>query len=85
MNCHDDSKAQSTDAKGKKQGGHLGHMLMMVLCCGLPILILGLVPVIVQFNPALGQFLGTYAWLLCPLLMVPMMVMMLGGHKKDHS
>ena len=85
MDCHDDSKSQTANPKEKKQGGHLGHMLMMVLCCGLPILILGLVPFIVQFNPALGKFLGASSWLLCPLLMVPMMFMMMGSHKKGHS
>lgn len=85
MDCHDDSKAVQTTEPGKKKGGHGGHMLMMVLCCGLPILIVSAVPFLVQFNPGLAKFLGSYSWLLCPILMVPMMFMMLGSHKKDHS
>lgn len=85
MDCHDDSKSLVKAEDEKKGRGHGGHMLMMVLCCGLPILALAAVPFVVQFNPGLGKFLGSYSWLICPILMVPMMFMMMGNHKKDHS
>lgn len=81
MDCHDDSKSLAKTDGEKKPGGHSGHILMMVLCCGLPILALAAVPFVVQFNPSLGRFLGSYSWLICPILMIPMMFMM-GNHKK---
>jgi hypothetical protein len=65
-----------------KKTNHLPHLLMMVLCCGLPLLLVSLVPTILTANPALGAMVGKYAFLLCPILMIPMLIMMLRGHKK---
>lgn len=61
----------------------LKHMRHMLLCCGLPIVIVGLVPFIVRINPTAGGILGRIAPFLCPIMMLAMLPMMLGGHKKD--
>ncbi len=62
--------------------GPLKHMLHMLLCCGLPIVILGLLPFIAKISPAAGSVLGRFAPYLCPIMMLAMLPMMLGGHKK---
>jgi hypothetical protein len=57
-------------------------MLHMVLCCGLPILIVGFLPLITRFSPDAGSFIGKIVPFLCPIMMVSMMVMMFGGGRK---
>lgn len=78
MNCHGNNE--------KKQGTHshssLKHMWHMILCCGLPIVIIGLLPVIARFNPAASGLLGRLAPFLCPIMMLLMLPMMFGGNKK---
>jgi hypothetical protein len=78
MNCHDDKK--------EKQGAHkhspLKHVLHMVLCCGLPILIIGLLPFIARFSPAAGGVLGRIAPFICPIMMMLMLPMMFRRDKK---
>ena len=76
MNCHGDNK--------EKQRSHspLKHMLHMLICCGLPIVIIGLLPFIARINPAAGGALGKIAPYLCPVMMLAMLPMMLGGSKK---
>ena len=79
MNCHGDNKG--------KQGGHkhstLKHMLHMIICCGLPIVIVGFLPLISRISPDAGNFVSSIVPFLCPLMMIGMIPMMLGGHKKD--
>ncbi len=76
MNCNKEKKGT---------GGHSGiaHMLMMVVCCGLPIAIIAMIPLLSGIPGA--DIFARYIWLLCPILMIPMMLMMLrpnkhGGH-----
>lgn len=80
MNCHDDKKG--------KQGTHkhspLKHVLHMALCCGLPIVIIGFLPLIVRYSPAAGGILGKVAPFLCPIMMIMMLPMMLKGNKKGN-
>lgn len=80
MNCHEDNK--------EKQGTHkhssLKHMLHMALCCGLPIVIIGFLPLIARYSPGLGGILGRIAPFLCPILMMLMLPMMLRGNKKGN-
>lgn len=60
----------------------LKHMLHMVICCGLPIIIVGFLPLITKLSPSAGIVIGRIAPFLCPIMMVAMMVMMMGGNKK---
>jgi len=57
------------------------HMLHMVLCCGLPILILSLLPYIAGISPAASRILGYVAPFICPVMMGLMIFMMLRGNK----
>jgi len=54
---------------------HKGHMLHMLLCCGVPILLILLLP-------ALGYkgFLLNIVPFICPIMMLVMMPMMMRGH-----
>jgi len=81
MNCHGDDK--------EKQGAHnhspIKHMLHMVLCCGLPIVIIALLPFISRFSPGSGRILGFIAPFICPLMMIGMIPMMMGGNGNKKS
>lgn len=68
-----------------KEHSPMKHMLHMVLCCGLPILILSFLPVIAGFSPALAGLLGIIAPFICPIMMGSMMFMMFRGGGEKHS
>lgn len=78
MNCHEDNK--------EKQGTHnhnlLKHMLHMVLCCGLPIVIVAFLPIIARLSPGAGNIIAKIVPYLCPIMMIPMIFMMFSGSKK---
>jgi hypothetical protein len=78
MNCHEDKKAE----QGSHKHNPLRHMLHMALCCGLPIVIIGSLPLITRFSPAAGGVLGKIAPFLCPIIMLSMLPMMFRGNKK---
>lgn len=79
MNCHGDNK--------EKQGTHkhnpLKHMLHMVICCGLPIIIIALLPFIAKLSPSAGNAIGKITPFICPLMMLLMVPMMMGSNKKE--
>jgi hypothetical protein len=78
MNYHEDNK--------EKQGNHkhspLKHMLHMAICCGLPIITIALLPIITRLSPSAGSVIGKVTPFLCPIMMIFMLPMMLGGNKK---
>lgn len=65
--------------------GHspMKHMLHMILCCGLPVLIILLLPAIAGFSPAIAAGLGLIAPFICPVMMGGMVFMMF--RKDKHS
>jgi len=76
MNCHENNN----------KNGHssIKHLLHMVLCCGLPIIIIALVPFIARFSSGGARVLYAIAPFLCPVMMLGMILMMfLGGRKKS--
>ena len=67
------------------QGGMGKHMVLMIICCAIPILLVTAVSV---FGLSLGplQWMVPYvAALMCPLMMIGMMWMMMRGNKGDQS
>ncbi|HYE09947.1 MAG TPA: hypothetical protein VEF53_07195 [Patescibacteria group bacterium] len=78
MNCHGDKKGKQEQHKHSP----LKHMWHMILCCGLPIVIIGLLPLIARFSPAASGVLGLIAPFLCPIMMLLMLPMMFGKGKK---
>jgi hypothetical protein len=82
MKCHGDNKENN---KGHKYSP-LKHMLHMVLCCGLPIVIVGFLPLITKVSPSAAGFVGKIVPFICPLIMVGMMFSMMGmGKNKEKS
>ncbi|MBE6068021.1 MAG: hypothetical protein E7211_10070 [Clostridium lundense] len=75
MKCHGDNG-------GNQKHSMLKHVLHMILCCGLPIVIIGLLPIITKFSPGTASLLAVISPFICPLMMVGMMVMMMRGNKK---
>ncbi len=67
-------------------GGGMGkHMLLMAICCLVPLLIIGAVG---TFGLSLGPLQGLVpfvAALMCPLMMIVMMRGMMQGQGSDHS
>jgi len=61
----------------------LKHMLHMIICCGLPIVIIFSLPFIARFSPGGAGILGIIAPFICPIMMCGMMFMMFRGKKKE--
>lgn len=78
MNCHTENKGE----KGAHNHSPLKHMLHMILCCGLPIVIIGILPLVARFSTTAAKGLGSIAPFICPLMMLAMIPMMLGNNKK---
>ncbi len=74
---------QVNDEK-KENKGHssMKHILMMVFCCGLPILLSAVIPFLKIENTAFRVTLISIIPFLCPLIMLPMM---LKGSKEGKS
>ena len=89
MNCHGNNNKNSDNEKGnghKGHKGHMSHMLMMALCCGAPVIILLLLPLIGQIGGSgVSKALLVIAPFLCPVMMLFMMPMMLKGNKSKGS
>ncbi|WML34056.1 hypothetical protein [Clostridium sp. OS1-26] len=77
MNCHEDKKQN----QGNHKHSPLKHMLHMIVCCGLPIIIIGLLPVITRFSPSAGNVIGRIAPFICPIMMIFMIPMMMSNNK----
>jgi uncharacterized membrane protein YkvI len=83
MNCHGNHDHNSNEnGKQNSHKGHLPHMLMMALCCGAPVLLLLLVPLLAKTGSGgLAKIFTAVAPFLCPLMMVFMIPMMFKGSK----
>lgn len=79
MNCHGGNKDQQNDHGHKS---HFKHMLMMVLCCAVPIAIILLLPVAGIDNALLKKLLSYSMLLICPLMHVMMIVPLFKKDKK---
>lgn len=76
------NKSHEKNHEGKSAHHSPGkHMLHMVLCCGLPILILSMLPYIARISPAASRILGYVAPFICPVMMGLMIFMMFRGNK----
>lgn len=76
--CNKDTANQNNHHEHK--GRHVSHMLMMALCCGAPLLVLALLPLINRFIPGASNAVYLVIPLLCPLMMLPMLI---NGFKQE--
>lgn len=81
MSCHGNNK----DNRETHSHNPLKHMLHMILCCGLPILIFAALPFISRFSPGASRMLSVIAPFICPIMMLGMIPMMLGGGKGNRK
>lgn len=70
----------SNEQKGKVKG-FLSYLLMMVLCCGAPIILVMLLPLLTKVSPGASTSLSKITPYLCPILMLAMIPMMLFNHR----
>lgn len=61
--------------------GPMKHIIHMILCCGLPVIIILSLPFIARYNPAAAGILGFIAPFICPVMMGGMLFMMFGKKK----
>ena len=80
MNCHENNK----ENQGTHNHSPLKHVLHMIICCGLPIVVLAFLPAITKFSPGTGRIVSVIAPFLCPVMMILMMFMMCSGSKKKN-
>ena len=81
MNCHEDSKGK----QGTVKHNPLKHMLHMIICCGLPILLIALLPFIRNLSLSAGNIVAVIAPFLCPMMMISMMFFMMRGNNNKKS
>lgn len=79
MSCHGNNK----ENKGTRNHSPIKHLLHMILCCGLPILIFLSLPFISRVSPSASRILAVIAPFICPLMMIGMIPMMLGGGRNN--
>lgn len=80
MNCH----GNNSNEENKGRHNSIGHMLMMVLCCAIPILLVASLPFL-GLSPRLKIMLASAAPFICPILMFLMIPMMFMHSKKNKS
>ncbi len=76
---------QTQNKNNHSMKGHspMKHMLHMILCCGLPIVIIAILPFVAGFSPAIAGVLGIIAPFICPVMMGGMMIMMFRNSKQS--
>lgn len=75
MNCCNNK--DNSGSNGQHKMKHISHKVMMVLCCGAPLLILLFLPVISSYlSPNARNLLITIVPFICPIMMFFMMPMM---------
>lgn len=78
--CHDHHK-NGEPGKEHSHKGFLSHLWMMALCCGAPIILLAILPLLGNLSPGIRGAVSGILPFLCPILMVGMMLMMFRGNK----
>jgi hypothetical protein len=85
MNCHENKEnVVQSRHKGKKHSS-MKHMLMMAMCCGLPIILLLILPFLGIFGTGFKASLASRIPFVCPVMMIFMIPMMLRPSKNGKS
>lgn len=84
MNCHGNNKGSDNHAEHNQQNG-MKHMLMMAMCCGLPIILVLILPFLGVLGSGFKSSIASIIPFLCPLMMILMIPMMLKSTKEGKS
>lgn len=85
MNCHDNKENSNQSGHQGKKHGPMNHMLMMAMCCGLPILLILTLPFLGIFGTGFKLTIASVIPFLCPLMMVFMIPMMMKSSRSGKS
>lgn len=77
--CHGNDNHQENEHKGKHKG-NMSHTLMMLLCCGGPLILVLILPLIGKTFPGASTYISRIIPFLCPIMMFMMIPMVF---KKD--
>ena len=77
MNCHKNKNGEN------KKHNPIKHMLMMVLCCGLPFILVAVLPFL-SIGGGFKAVITGIAPFICPLMMLFMIPMMFKGMKNGY-
>ena len=77
MNCHG-----SNNMNNKSGHSGIGHMIMMVVCCAIPVVLLSSLPFL-GLAPRFKIMLAAAAPFICPIMMILMIPMMFMHSKKS--
>lgn len=66
-----------------QEHGPIKHLIHMIVCCGLPVIIIISLPFISRYSPALSGILGIIAPFICPVMMGGMMFMIFRNKDKN--
>ena len=73
----------SENKNNNSKKGHLHHMWMMALCCGAPILLLGIISLLgTSFSGSRAVLAGALPFV-CPIMMAVMIAMMFRKDKRN--
>lgn len=85
MNCCNGNNKDPNNG-GTRHKGIVSHLMMMVLCCGMPAMLLLLVPLIGSRIPGLSSIMVSITPFICPVMMLLMIGMMFIKNKnKSHE
>lgn len=79
MNCcnhNNNNNNRNSNGHGHGVHNHLGHMWMMLLCCGLPVIVLAVISLLGTGFPGVRTALYGILPFLCPVMMIAMLPMM---------
>ena len=85
MKCHGDNNSNNQNNSHNHSHSPLKHMLHMIICCGLPILIIAGLPWISRLSPGLGNLMLVIAPFVCPIMMLGMIPMMMKGNSNKRT
>lgn len=82
--CHSNDSHRENEHKSRHKS-YISHFLMMLLCCGAPLIIWLLLPLIGQILPGSSSFLSSIAPYICPIMMLAMVPMMLKENRENYE
>ena len=85
MNCCENKENSNQPEKHGKNHNPMKHILMMAMCCGLPLVLIIILPFLGIFGTGFKVTIASIIPFICPLMMIFMIPMMMRSSKEDKS